>query len=74
MLPAGVTIDQLPVAADDAGDGAVLITTKTPTAALHTLTSWALDHGGELARLAVTRPALDDVYVALTAPRDDDPT
>ena len=73
LLPAGVTIDQLPVAADDAGDGAVVITTSAPTAALRTLTSWALDHGGELAQLAVTRPSLDDVYVALTAPRDDDP-
>ena len=73
VLPAGVTIDQLPVAADDAGDGAVVITTSTPTAALRTLTSWALDHGGELAQLAVTRPSLDDVYVALTAPRDDEP-
>jgi ABC-2 type transport system ATP-binding protein len=74
LLPAGVTIDQLPVAADDGGDGAVIITTSAPTAALRALTSWAVDHGGELAQLAVTRPSLDDVYVALTAPRDDDPT
>ena len=74
LLPAGVTIDQLPIAADDAGDGAVIITTPTPTAALHSLTTWALDHGGELVQLSVTRPSLDDVYVALTSPHDGEST
>ena len=74
MLPQNVTIDQLPVAAEDAGGGAVLVTTSTPTAALHTLTSWARDHGGELPQLSVTRPSLDDVYVALTSRSDGDPT
>jgi ABC-2 type transport system ATP-binding protein len=70
LLPTGVTIDQLPVAAQDAGDGAVIITTPTPTAILHTLTTWALDHGGELAQISVTRPSLDDIYVELTASDD----
>ncbi|MGZ4722695.1 MAG: ABC transporter ATP-binding protein [Ilumatobacteraceae bacterium] len=70
ILPENVTIDQLPVAADDAGEGAVLISTATPTAALLALTSWARDHGGELAQLSVTRPSLDDVYVALTSQPD----
>ena len=70
MLPENVTIDRLPVAAEDAGDGAVLVSTTTPTAALLTLTSWARDHGGELAQLSVTRPSLDDVYVALTSQHD----
>ena len=74
VLPSGVTIDQLPVAAQDAGDGAVVITTSTPTAILHTLTTWALDHGGELVQLAVTRPSLDDIYVELTAANDGEPT
>ena len=69
-----MTIDQLPIAADDAGDGAVVITTPTPTAALHSLTTWALDHGGELVQLSVTRPSLDDVYVALTSPHDGEST
>ena len=72
ILPQNVTIDQLPVAAHDAGDGAVLVSTTTPTAALLTLTSWARDHGGELAQLSVTRPSLDDVYVALTSELDRD--
>lgn len=74
LLPANVTIDQLPVEAEDAGDGAVLVTTPTPTAALHALTSWARDHGGELAQLSVTRPSLDDVYVHLTSQHDRDAT
>ena len=72
LLPTDVAIDQLPVGAQDAGDGAVVITTSTPTATLRTLTTWALDHGGELAQLAVTRPSLDDVYVALTAGSQDE--
>ena len=74
LLPENVTIDQLPVAAEDAGEGAVLVTTPTPTSALHTLTSWARDHGGELAQLSVTRPSLDDVYLELTSQHDRDAT
>jgi ABC-2 type transport system ATP-binding protein len=74
LLPQGITVDQLPIPAQPAGDGAVVITTSTPTATLSTLTTWALDHGGELVQLSVTRPSLDDVYVALTAPSQDEPT
>lgn len=70
LLPSGVTIDDLPVAADEAGDGAVSVTTATPTATLQVLTTWALDHGGELGQLSVSRPSLDDIYVELTAPPD----
>jgi ABC-2 type transport system ATP-binding protein len=72
VLPDNVTIDQLPLAAEDAGEGAVLVITPTPTAALHTLTTWAQTHGGELAQLSVTRPSLDDVYVQLTSQHDGD--
>ena len=71
LLPANITIEQLPVTAEVAGDGAVLVTTPTPTEALRILTAWAADHGGELAQLTVTRPSLDDIYVALTSDRDD---
>ena len=35
---------------------------------LHELTGWALDHGVELEGLEVTRPSLEDIYLALTAP------
>jgi ABC-2 type transport system ATP-binding protein len=74
-LPAGVDISQLPLTATSAGDGmaTVTVTTSTPTAALRQLTTWALDHGGELARLSVTRPSLDDIYVSLTAPPEPAP-
>jgi ABC-2 type transport system ATP-binding protein len=74
QLPHGVTIDVLPIAAEDLGDGFVAITTSTPTAMLRTLTEWALDHGGELGQLSVTRPSLDDIYVELTASHDGEPT
>ena len=70
-LPPGVSIENLPLAARDLGDGVVLVTSSTPTAALRVLTTWAGDHGGELAQLSVTRPSLDDVYVALTAPDEE---
>jgi ABC-2 type transport system ATP-binding protein len=72
LLPVDVTIDQLPVVAEDAGEGGVLVTTPRPTAVLQTLTTWAQDHGGELAQLSVTRPSLDDVYVQLTSQHDGD--
>ncbi len=71
VLPTGATIEQLPVAACDVGDGLVLVTTSTPTAALRELTMWADEHGGELAQLSVTRPTLDDIYVALTTPSEE---
>jgi hypothetical protein len=45
----------------------VVVTTSTPTAALQTLTTWAMANGGELKQLSVSRPSLDDIYVALTA-------
>jgi ABC-2 type transport system ATP-binding protein len=71
QLPPNVTVEQLPVAATATGDGSVLVTTPTPTEALRVLTSWATGHGGELAQLTVTRPSLDDIYVALTSNVDE---
>jgi len=40
--------------------------TEDPTRALHALTGWAVERGIELARLEVSRPSLEDVYLALT--------
>ncbi|MEY2583152.1 MAG: type transport system ATP-binding protein [Ilumatobacteraceae bacterium] len=71
LLPPHLTIDAIPVAAEDAGDGTVVITTSTPTATLQTLTTWAMKNFGELPQLSVSRPSLDDVYVALTAEHQD---
>lgn len=45
---------------------AVRIKTQNPTADLHKLTGWALDNSVELTDLAVGRPSLEDVYLALT--------
>jgi hypothetical protein len=38
------------------------------------LTTWALANGGELRQLSVTRPSLDDIYVALTADTIEEPS
>jgi ABC-2 type transport system ATP-binding protein len=43
----------------------VLVRTAEPTRVLHELTSEALADGGELERLEVRRPTLEDVYLAL---------
>jgi ABC-2 type transport system ATP-binding protein len=41
--------------------------TRTPVAALHELTTRAVEQGLELERLEVTRPNLEDIYLSLTA-------
>jgi ABC-2 type transport system ATP-binding protein len=67
QLPTGMSPGDLPLASEVDGDGLVVVTTSTPTAALQTLTTWAMANGGELKQLSVSRPSLDDIYVALTA-------
>jgi ABC-2 type transport system ATP-binding protein len=47
-------------------DGHCVVTTGDATRTLHELTSWALDRGVDLAGLTVSRPSLEDVYLALT--------
>jgi len=42
------------------------IETSDPTRTLHRLTGWAVEQQIELARLEVTRPSLEDVYLELT--------
>ena len=73
-LPDGLAVDDIPkVGSIEAADRTVKITTDRPTAALHELTRWAIDRGGELDGLEVTRPTLEDVYLGLVdqAPGDD---
>jgi ABC-2 type transport system ATP-binding protein len=49
------------------GTGEVVTTqTDDPTTLLHELTSRALEHGGRLEDLSVTRPSLEEVYLELT--------
>jgi ABC-2 type transport system ATP-binding protein len=72
-LPEGVGLDDLPALGPDRPrlrDGRVVLRSGSPTAALHTLTGWALARGGELEGLAVTRPSLEDVYLRLTGGGD----
>ena len=66
-LPTGLTPADLPVAVREERPGAVLIETAEPTKVLHRLTTWAVERGVELEGLSVTRPSLEDVYLALTA-------
>jgi len=44
--------------------------TGRPTADLHALAGWALDHGLELEALTVSRPTLEEVYLRLTTPAE----
>jgi ABC-2 type transport system ATP-binding protein len=46
--------------------GDVAVSTKDPTRDLLALTSWAAGRGAALEGLTVTRPSLEDVYLALT--------
>ncbi len=73
-LPDGVAVADLPVAVEGRANGTVGLTTSTPTEVLHRLTSWARDRPDpvELAGLTVTRPSLEDVYLALTASEPED--
>ncbi len=65
-LPAGPV--RLPAGVDATAteDGAIVIRTQEPTRTLHVITSWAMDHGVELAELSVAQPTLEDVYLELT--------
>jgi ABC-2 type transport system ATP-binding protein len=67
-LPVGVDASQLPAVGErcNALDGVVTWQTPTPTPVLHALTAWAVERGVELDGLTVTRPSLEDVYLALT--------
>ena len=65
-LPAGVTIDALPVPVVPSGDGLVQIHTEDELQVLHDLTGWALAGGHALHGLSVLRVSLEDIYLGLT--------
>lgn len=48
------------------GSGRVTVLSKRPTEDVHALTGWAIALGIELGDLTVTRPSLEDMYLALT--------
>jgi ABC-2 type transport system ATP-binding protein len=69
-LPEGVDAGALPLPSDaevEITNGIVSFRTESPTAPLMTLLGWASARGLELHGLTVTRPSLEDVYLALTA-------
>ncbi len=69
VLPAGCGVGDLPLPAGlapvERGEF-VEFRIAEPTAVLHALTGWAVSRGGPLEGLAVNRPTLEDVYLALT--------
>ncbi|WP_156250256.1 ABC transporter ATP-binding protein [Pseudactinotalea terrae] len=66
-LPANAAVTDLPALGGTlVPEGAGWqLATAAPTAALHTLTAWALERGMELPSLTVHRPTLEDVYLSL---------
>jgi len=70
VLPSGATVGELPVPVEDDGHGVVGLATAEPTRVLHLLTSWAVERSIELEGLSITRPTLEDVYLALTSHDD----
>jgi ABC-2 type transport system ATP-binding protein len=65
-VPAGYDADELPLPDVERSGDTLSFRTKTPTADLAPLLSWAAVRGVELEGLAVTRPTLEDVYLQLT--------
>jgi ABC-2 type transport system ATP-binding protein len=52
-------------------EGFSVATVDDPVQALHELTGWAIESSSPLEGLEVTRPSLEDVYLALTRGEDD---
>ena len=67
FVASGVSIDRLAVSDTSVEpNGRVTIRSDSPTNDLHRLTGIAIEGGFELKDLSVTRPSLEDVYLALT--------
>ncbi|WP_019547689.1 ABC transporter ATP-binding protein [Streptomyces sulphureus] len=80
VLPPGTTTAELPLpvreatAHASAADRLVTAEVSEPTAALHTLTAWAVHRGAELGRLTVERPSLEEAYLDLTRSFEEEPS
>jgi ABC-2 type transport system ATP-binding protein len=69
VVPEGVALADLPISEPvEIVDGRAQLHTETPTHTLAGLCRWADERGIELARLEVTRPSLEDVYLELVDP------
>jgi ABC-2 type transport system ATP-binding protein len=66
QLPPGLTLSDLPLAVTPEPGGMVVAVTSDPTKAMHRLTGWALERDHPLESLTLSRPSLEDVYLALT--------
>jgi ABC-2 type transport system ATP-binding protein len=69
ILPAGTSLADLPLpggVVPAARGEFVEFHIAEPTPILHSLTAWALERGEVLGGLAVSRPSLEDIYLALT--------
>jgi ABC-2 type transport system ATP-binding protein len=63
----GMSLDGLPATDISlAENGRVSLRTTTPTKTVHEITGWAIARDVELGDLTITRPSLEDVYLALT--------
>jgi ABC-2 type transport system ATP-binding protein len=74
ILPASAGLADLPLPAGvvpTARGEFVEFQVPEPTPVLHALTAWALERGEVLGGLAVSRPSLEDIYLALTGDPDD---
>jgi ABC-2 type transport system ATP-binding protein len=73
-LPPEPAVHELPFETTVDGDGSLhTLHTDEPTAMLHRLTGWALDHDVTLSQLAVDQPSLEDVYLRLTGGPTEEP-
>jgi ABC-type multidrug transport system ATPase subunit len=67
-LPATRTIADLPTSSVFAENERIVLVSSEPTSALFELTNWALQEGIELQDLTVSKPSLEDAYLALANP------
>jgi ABC-2 type transport system ATP-binding protein len=75
-LPDSAVFEELPVQVQSAladRDGEqILLRARSPLSVLGALVRWAETQGTDLADLEVRRPSLEDMYLALTGPVEDD--
>lgn len=73
-LPEGVGIGELPTEAGSPSalgeSGKLIIESDRVMPTLRVLSGWAIEHRYDIPDLVVRRPALEDVYLALTEPRE----
>ncbi len=64
-LPEGAPTPPASLQAEVSEGSAYTLSTDSPTQTLHALTTWAVEHGVELADLTISRPTLEDLFIEL---------